>query len=184
MNASKGVLLAIGFLAATGAGAAAQQGSCIVIQGVGQVYPGSCGSESDGTTVMITLQGSIDILTHDLANWAIVSCWVCEAGSCGTSSIYGPSRTEWELPLAGSTRSLLDWVVPFRFDDAALSSATTSFPTLASYYCQLELESRPRGADSFVATGPPTVPDPFASHPHARTVQGSNLVVVLQGTLP
>jgi hypothetical protein len=119
-------------------------------------------------------------VTHDLANKAIVSCWVCEAGSCNTSSVYGPSSVEWDLPAAGADHSLVDWTVPFRFGDAALSSATTSFPSLASYYCRLELEYRPRGYDDMPA-GPPTVPDVFANYTHARTDSGSQLVVELQG---
>jgi hypothetical protein len=130
---------------------------------------------------MITLTGSVDILTRDLANWAIVSCWVCESGSCGSSSVYGPSQTEWELPAAGSSRSLVDWRVVFRFSDNALSSGTTSFPTLTSYYCRVELESRAR-ASGVYAAGPPTVPDFFANYVHARAESNSQLVVELQGT--
>jgi hypothetical protein len=183
MNVAKRVLIAITLLTAAVPAASAQQGSCIVIVGIGNVTPGSCEEGSvGGTTVMITLTGSVDIVTRDLANWAIVSCWVCESGSCGSSSVYGPSRTEWELPAAGSSRSLIDWTVRFRFDDNALSTGTATFPTLASYYCRVELESRSRGVDSGIATGPPTVPDFFANYVHARAESNSQLVVELQGT--
>jgi hypothetical protein len=183
MNVSKVVIAAIALHAAAVSTASAQVGSCITIQGIGSVYTGpDCTTESGGgTTVMITLQGSIDIVTRDLANTAIVSCWVCEDGSCNASSVYGPSKVEWDLPAAASSRSVVDWTVPFRFDDTALSSATSSFPSLASYYCRLELEYRPRGSDSGAA-GPPTVPDVFASYTHARAEQGTNLVVELQGS--
>jgi hypothetical protein len=187
MNVAKGVVAAVLLLAATlpTTTASAQEGNCIVISGIGAVSSGpDCSLESgSGSTVMITLQGSIDIVTHDLANRAIVSCWVCEAGSCGTNSAYGPSKTEWSLSATGSNRSLVDWVVPFRFSDYALSNPTTSFPSLASYYCRLELEYRPLGADAG-NPGPPTVPEVFANHPHARTEQNSPLVVELQGTFP
>jgi hypothetical protein len=124
----------------------------------------------------------MDILARDLANWAIVSCWVCETGNCTPSSVYGPSRKEWQLPAAATSRSLMDWTLPIRFSDMALASSVTSFPTLASYYCRLELESRSRGVESGIANGPPTVPDPFANYVHARAEANSQLVVELQGT--
>jgi hypothetical protein len=182
MNVSKVVIVAAALLVGAASAVSAQVGSCITIQGVGSVLTGpDCTTESGGgSTVMITLQGSIDIVTRDLANKAIVSCWVCEAGNCNTSSVYGPSKVEWDLPAAGSNRSLIDWTVPFRFGDTALASTTVSFPSLASYYCRLELEYRPRGSDSGAA-GPPAVPDVFANYTHARAEQGTNLVVELQG---
>lgn len=186
MNVAKGVVGAVLLLAATlpTTTASAQAGNCILISGIGAVSSGQdCSLESSsGSTVMITLQGSIDIVTRDLANLAIVSCWVCEAGSCGTNSAYGPSKTEWSLPATGSTRSVVDWVVPFRFSDY-MPSNPQPFPSLASYYCRLELEYRPRGADTG-NPGPPTVPEVFATYLHARTEQNSQLVAELQGTFP
>jgi hypothetical protein len=186
MYVAKGVVGAVLLLAATlpTTTASAQAGNCILISGIGAVSSGSdCSLESyGGSTVMITLQGSIDIATQDLANLAIVSCWVCEAGTCGANSVSGPSKTEWNLPAAGSNRSVVDWVVPFRFADY-MPSNPQPFPSLASYYCRLELEYRPRGADTG-NPGPPTVPEVFANHPHARTEQNSQLVAVLQGTFP
>jgi hypothetical protein len=186
MYVAKGVVGAVLLLAATlpTPTASAQAGNCILISGIGAVSSGpDCSLASGGgSTVMITLQGSIDVVTRDLANLAIVSCWVCEAGSCGTNSVYGPSKTEWNLPAAGNTRSLVDWVVPFRFSDY-LPSNPQPFPSLASYYCRVELENRPRGADGGIP-GPPTVPEAFATYLHARAEQNSQLVVELQGTFP
>ena len=76
MNVAKSVVGAVLLLAATlpTTTASAQAGNCILISGIGAVSSGpDCSLESgSGSTVMITLQGSIDIVTRDLANLAIV----------------------------------------------------------------------------------------------------------------
>lgn len=158
---------------------------CIVIHAVGQVtQESSCDPYyAQGATPMITLTGTMELVTRDLSNLAIVSCWVCEGGSCGNDGLYGPSRWIGSLPLSGDAPVSLAWSVAVLFADAALGDPMVTFPSLASYHCHLELESTSRGVDAFEPTFPPTVPDPFANHLHARTEAGTTPVVVLEGPL-
>jgi len=160
----------------------AAQNECTIVSGIGQVSSTSTCFEADGySTVMITLQGSMTLVTHDLPNVAIVTCWVCEGGNCSAGGTYGPSRVKYELAVSGSAPTTVNWTVPFRFSNDALTGATSSFPSFSSYYCRLELEKTVRGADSGFPA-PPTIPDPFADQPHARTQQGAQLVTALQGS--
>jgi len=175
--------LFLGLIGATPAAAEGQSpNSCVMILGLGSVMADTCSFA--GGAQMITLQGSLDIATQNLPNFALVSCWVCEGGNCNGQSVYGPSVVGFDLP-TNQNRSMLNWTVPFGFSNDAINGTSAigaSLPLFGSYYCRLELQALPRGFDAGVV-GPPTVPDPLANYVHARTQGGSQLVVVLQGAL-
>jgi hypothetical protein len=153
-----------------------------MIYGLATVMTDSC--TFAGGAEMITLQGSLDIATQNLPNLAIVSCWVCEGGNCSVGSVYGPSVAGLDLP-SNQDRTVLNWSARFGLSNDAIngtSSVGLSTPAFGSYYCRLEVQAVAKGVDSTVA-GPPTVPDPFANHPHARAQAGTTLVTELQGSL-
>lgn len=185
MKLLRGICTALTFLVVAAPGlrgqGAMESTTCIVVHGLSQVSVQSGCDPWNEHTIMITLTGTLEVDLGGLANVAIVSCWVCEGGTCGTGGPYGPSRWEAEFasPPAGATT--LDWAVPVKFADDALGDPGTVFPELASYACRLELEVRSRSVE--VPSAPATVPGPYAAHVHARTQEGQPLVVELQGTL-
>jgi hypothetical protein len=180
MSTVRNLLLSCALLA-TSALPASGQDQCIVIAGLGEVSTISCNMFDPAFTEMITLTGSLEVVTQDLSNTALVSCWVCEGGSCGTSSPYGPSRISIELPTGTSGPVTSPWTVPIYFESAALADGGISFPLLASYHCHLELAYQMRGVDSG-NNAPPVVPDFYTSAQHARAQQGTQLVVEFQGS--
>lgn len=151
---------------------------CVIVQGLGFSQPSDCPSLG---TPLITLTGSFEITPRGMSSLARVRCWVCEGGTCDSTSPYGPAihefRLNWEIgPLVA------DWTAQFHFNQAILDGQIAG-PSLDAYYCQVELYSPGNPDDLSLPPMSWTVPTYTSTHLQARAEQGSQLMAVLQGPL-
>ncbi|MEQ9398316.1 MAG: hypothetical protein RJQ04_04020 [Longimicrobiales bacterium] len=171
-------------LALASAPAAAQQNvqpladGCMYVIGLGQAIP--CQSASTPGELMITLNGSFDILSRNLADGARVRCWVCEGDTCDDTGPYGPAESTYELsPSYSDEHQTADWSVFVHFSATAVNEPAV-FPTFESYYCRMEtLLSTSAGG---YTTSSWAVPSYYGTHPAHRAEDGTELVTEFQGT--
>ncbi|MEQ8329831.1 MAG: hypothetical protein RH859_05130 [Longimicrobiales bacterium] len=175
-----GVVVTLG-LASTPA--AAQQNvqpladGCMYVIGLGQAIP--CQSASTPGELMITLNGSFDIVSRELADGARVRCWICEGDTCDDSSPYGPAESLYELQASDDQHATADWSVYVHFSATAVNEPAL-FPTFDSYYCRVETLRSASGMGVLASTW--AVPSYYGTHPAHRAEDGTELVTEFQGT--
>ena len=123
------LLLAVATMLTLPASAVSGQETHCLVEGYAGCFQGSA---ADGFfRDYITIQGNFGQLElFNIADELTVSCWICEGGTCGDTSVWGP--VSYAFAVTAST-----WQVVFQAPAEVPSG--TAWPAFASYFCRVGL---------------------------------------------